>query len=483
MAKLTASSLQSILPASCAISTPKENDTPQSFLHKRWMNLGSSTLPAAVIVPSTDEDVVAVVKFAAAEGLKVIPKCGACGGLVVTNNKTFLLDMERFRSVSIDTDAQTVTFGGGALTRDVQPAVTETGFYTGWPNLGYVGMVGNILGGGINLVQGKRGHACDNLISARLVTGSGAIVTVSSTSTGPEKDLFNQLKGAGTGFGVVLSMTLRIYPTVELGLADNSKIPSIRAWFSRENFSVAASLWDKIIEENIVSNIGFILTVAPPFLPIAGQPCIMADASYLGSQEDAERAFKPFIDPAVKEKATMIMSSSSEITTMNDMRDKIMRKGSNMDCFNGLMKELSSATIIRAAEKWCDLVVTHGKDVGQTMTVFHPMHASTLMKIDQNSESFMCHRDRNFMMQAVPWNLEEDYLRIGKEYCQAVLDIARSEDAAKGVPNAVLAGNGRVETNMAEILTQEKIELLKDRKRQWDPKGVFWNPAADGWGI
>ncbi|KAI1756940.1 FAD-binding domain-containing protein [Xylaria castorea] len=481
MATFTASPIQLALPSSCAVSTPGENDTVYSFLNKRWMTMGSSTLPAATVVPSTKEDVVAVVRYAAANGMKVLPQCGGCGGLVVTNNKTIHLDMGKFRSVNVDVESQTVTFGGGTLTKDLQPAVTEKGFYTGWPNLGAVGMVGNILGGGINLFEGTKGHTCDNLLGAQLVTGTGDIIEVSETSTGPERELFDQLKGAGAGFGVVLSMTMHIYPTAELGLAGNEKIPDIMIMFSRDNFDAAAELWEVVSRSPARMTAGFVLMAAPPGTPNAGQPIVLAQASYLGTQADADKAFVHWNDTAIAERAIVVKPGSSELTGMNLQRDAMMTKGSNMDCYNCLVKELSGATFLRAANRFAEFVDAYGPNIARCMTALHPMHADTLMKVSEGQESWMCHRDRNFMVQAVPWNLTDEYVEAGRQYGRDILEIVRTEDSSKGTPNAILAGNARVETDMTEILTLEKIKVMKKRKQQWDPHSVFWNPAVDGW--
>ncbi|KAI8954082.1 FAD-binding domain-containing protein [Xylaria longipes] len=470
MSAFTASQIQSASPPSCTVSTPGENDTVYSFLNNRWMTMGSSTLPAASVVPSTKEDVVAVVRYAAANGLRVLPQCGGCGGLVITNSKTLYLDMEKFHS-DVDVESQTVTFGGGTLTKDLQPAVSEKGFYTGWAHFGAVGMVGTILGGGINLFQGTKGHTCDNLIGAQLVTGAGEIIEVSETSAGSEKELFNQLKGAGAGFGVVLSMTMRIYPTAELGTA----------MFSRDNFDAAAKLWELVSRAPAPITASFILMAGPPGTPNAGKPIVIAQASYPGPQADADKAFAPWIDPVIRERAIMVKPGSSELTRMNMQRDAMMTKGSNTDCHNCLVKELSGATLLRAANRFAEFVDTYGLNIARCMTALHPMHADGLTKASEGQESWMCHRDRNFMVQTVPWHLADEYAEAGRQYGRDILEIVRSEDSAKGTPNAILAGNARVEADMIEILTPEKIEIMKKRKQQWDPHGVFWNPAVDGW--
>lgn len=125
------SDIQTALPKSCEIRTPASNDTVESYLSDRWMKLGPSTLPAATVVPSNEEDIVATVGFAAANGLRVIPKCGGLGGLVLVNNKTLYLDMKNFTDIKVDSEHRTVTVGGGALVKQVLKTVLASGFYTG----------------------------------------------------------------------------------------------------------------------------------------------------------------------------------------------------------------------------------------------------------------------------------------------------------------------------------------------------------------
>lgn len=129
---VTAADIKAGLPASCAVQAPAADDTLSSFMSHRWMSLGpSSTLPAATVTPSTEDDVVAAVRFAGGNGLRVIPKCGGLGGLVVLNERALYLDMARFTDVRIDPNARTVTVGGGVLTGQLLKEVIGAGFYTG----------------------------------------------------------------------------------------------------------------------------------------------------------------------------------------------------------------------------------------------------------------------------------------------------------------------------------------------------------------
>jgi hypothetical protein len=69
-------------------------------------------------------------------------------------------------------------------------------------------MLGATLGGGVGRYQGLHGMILDSLLSVRMVTGTGDIVTASATQN-PE--LFWGMRGAGFNYGIVVSATYRIY--------------------------------------------------------------------------------------------------------------------------------------------------------------------------------------------------------------------------------------------------------------------------------
>ena len=71
------------------------------------------------------------------------------------------------------------------------------------------GIAGLTLGGGLGWLMGKHGIAADNLVSAEVVTASGAVVTASESE---HPDLFWALRGGGGNFGVVSSFEYRLHP-------------------------------------------------------------------------------------------------------------------------------------------------------------------------------------------------------------------------------------------------------------------------------
>lgn len=77
-----------------------------------------------------------------------------------------------------------------------------------------VGMVGATLGAGVGRYQGFHGLIIDNLLSVRMITAKGEIITVSAQE---HSDLFWGMRGAGMNFGVILSATYHVFDLVKDG--------------------------------------------------------------------------------------------------------------------------------------------------------------------------------------------------------------------------------------------------------------------------
>ena len=77
-----------------------------------------------------------------------------------------------------------------------------------------VGMSGATLGGGIGFYSSQFGAISDSLHSIKMILASGASVTASEHEN---SNLFWAMKGAGSNFGAVLSLTYNVYESPNAG--------------------------------------------------------------------------------------------------------------------------------------------------------------------------------------------------------------------------------------------------------------------------
>jgi FAD/FMN-containing dehydrogenase len=169
--------------------------------------------PAAVVCAAGVADVIATVRFAAEHGLPVAIRCGGhnVAGTSVGDG-SIVIDLAQFKSVRVDPAQRTARAGGGVLWCEYDRETQAFGLASPGGAISTTGIAGLTLGGGYGYLSRRYGMACDNLLSADVVTASGELVTASA---GSHPDLFWALRGGGGNFGVVTSLEFQLHPVRE----------------------------------------------------------------------------------------------------------------------------------------------------------------------------------------------------------------------------------------------------------------------------
>ncbi|MCF6523539.1 FAD-binding oxidoreductase [Streptomyces sp. JJ36] len=166
--------------------------------------------PALVARCRDESDVAEAVAFARDTGLAPAVRGGGHGvaGHAVSDGG-LVVDLSEMREVGTDPARATVRAQGGCTLGDVDAATQRHGLAVPLGVVSETGIAGLTLSGGIGWLRRKYGLSCDNLLSARVVTADGAVVTASAEE---HRDLFWALRGGGGNFGVVTSFTFRAHP-------------------------------------------------------------------------------------------------------------------------------------------------------------------------------------------------------------------------------------------------------------------------------
>lgn len=166
--------------------------------------------PAVIVRCAGQSDVARALDFAEAGNLPLAVHGGGhsrlgygmCEGGVV-------IDLSGMKRVEVDAHKRVARVEAGALVRDLDEATQRFGFATTSGGCPSVGVAGLTLGGGEGRLMDKYGLACDNLLSAQIVTVDGRRVEASHESN---PDLFWAIRGGGGNFGIVTTLEYQLHP-------------------------------------------------------------------------------------------------------------------------------------------------------------------------------------------------------------------------------------------------------------------------------
>ncbi len=155
-------------------------------------------------------DVIACVNFARDRRLPLAVRGGghSVPGFGVCDNG-LVIDLCRLKGVRVDTKNRTVRVEGGCTWGDVDHATHVFGLATPGGLISTTGVGGLTTGGGFGYLSRRYGLACDNLISADVITADGQMRTASATEN---PDLFWAIRGGSGNFGILTSLEFRLYP-------------------------------------------------------------------------------------------------------------------------------------------------------------------------------------------------------------------------------------------------------------------------------
>lgn len=165
--------------------------------------------PAVIAQPRIAADAIAVVNWARKIRRPLVVRCGGLhpAGLSSANDAV-VVDLGLMRHVTIDPQAKTARVAGGTLGGDLQVEASRYGLGGVSGILAATGLVGATLHGGFGLLSRRHGWGSDNVLAFDVVTADGELRTI-TPETEPELDW--AMRGAGSSFGVVTSMVIKLH--------------------------------------------------------------------------------------------------------------------------------------------------------------------------------------------------------------------------------------------------------------------------------
>ncbi|WP_062389550.1 FAD-binding oxidoreductase [Demequina iriomotensis] len=246
--------------------------------------------PFAVARPESAEDVVAIVRAAAATGLRVAPQSTGHGAGALADSdlsRTILVSLAGLRGVTVDPATRTARVLGGSQWNDVLAQAAPHGLTAMHGSAGDVGVVGYSLSGGLSFFARAHGLAVNAVRAVQIVTAEGRLVRASAEEN---TELFWAVRGGSGAFGIVVSIEVDLLPYADLFagmlLWDVSRAPAVaHAW----------AAWTRTAPESVSTSLRIMhfppLPELPPFL--SGRSVVVIDGVVLAPDDAAAEIIEP----------------------------------------------------------------------------------------------------------------------------------------------------------------------------------------------
>ncbi len=264
--------------------------------------------PALIARCNSTTDVVAAVKFARSQDLRIAVRGGGhnvAGNAV--NDGGLVIDLSPMKGIQVDPAKRTAYAQPGVIWGELDQETQKFGLATPGGVVSSTGIAGFTLSGGMALTSRKWGLACDNLLSVEIVTADGEVRQASMTE---HPDLFWGIRGGGGNFGIVTWFEYQLHaigpeiatPTTIYALEDAREV--MRGW---RDYVASAP-------DEVTSMLSFWSMPPLPGLPaeLHGAPIVIASGAYAGPVSEGEQALQ-----ALRELATPIVDLTAPSTYLH----------------------------------------------------------------------------------------------------------------------------------------------------------------------
>ena len=399
-------------------------------------------------------DVVKAIQFAREHGLEVAIKGGGhhVAGHALCDDG-LVIDLSPMKGIRVDPVQNRALTQTGLTWADFDHETQTWGLACTGPIVSMTGVPGFTLGGGYGWLHRKLGLACDNLISADVVTAEGNLLHANAQCN---PDLFWALRGGGGNFGVVTSMEFQLHqigPQVVAGLV----------YFPLDSFSKLVDFHrDYVASAPDELMTCYVLRKAPPHpaIPqeIVGKHVVAVSFCYCGTVHEGEKWAKQLI--TFQEPIANLIGPIS-YTEFQKSLDSRWDNGFYNDWRSHYLDELTPESIAILSE-YLQQVDSPWTDI----KIFHLEGA--VNRIPENATAFGNRKARFVLVIQARWEREtetEKNLDWSHNLLQALTPFATS-----GAYSNFLAED---EGDRIPDVYGANYERLREIKKRFDPENFF----------
>jgi FAD/FMN-containing dehydrogenase len=427
-----------------------------------WNRLIPRRAPQIVIRVQDEQDVIAAIRFARENKLKVVVRGGGHNWCQPTlRNGGLLIDLAELNKViSIDVGARKAVVQPIISNRDIQKTLNAKGLAYPSGHCPQVKLSGYLLGGGMSWNQGVWGSGTESVEAIDLVTAEGKLVRVSKEENA---EYFWAARGSGSGFfGVVTRYHLKLYPLPKA-------IHGSTYYYSMDDAAaVAGWLGENAAKISPAVELSLFLLEAPANLKEktaaqGGKLAMVTATAFTDSAEEAQTMLKPLEDcPFLDKSLSRSFAAPLVFEKMFDLSGALWPEG--------LRNRVEATFSNTSPGKLVKAVAVHMTKCPSPITVI-------LFVIFTGPNVPALHPDTAYSMSARvyggPWTMWKD----------AADDAANSQwhDECTALLRPFNIGyyvgesdTVRRPSNAVESVLPENWKRLADLRDKYDPDGVFF---------
>lgn len=185
-----------------------------------------------------------------------------------------------------------------------------------------VGAIPYFLNGGASITSSITGFGSDQIVSARLITATGELISVSTVS---HPELLYAIRGAGQFFGLVTQLVVKAYPLSALG-NERGEIWAGAFVFPLERAGEVVAVTEELMADSTYATAGMMMIMA---LPPLRTPSLAISARYTGDPNYASEAFKPLyaLNPVVTSGSAVPIQNASDCHEVLGAKRRFKRFG------------------------------------------------------------------------------------------------------------------------------------------------------------
>lgn len=410
--------------------------------------------PAMIVRCAGAADVITAVNFARKNG---IPISVRGGGHNVAGNALcdggMVIDLSRMKAIWVDPATGHARAEGGVSWGEFDHETQIYGLATTGGIVSTTGIAGFTLGGGIGWLMRKYGLACDNLISADVITAEGRFLKANEEQN---QDLFWGVRGGGGNFGIVTSFKYHLHPV--------GPVMAGRIIYAFEKARDVLKFYRNYIADapnELSTMVAFMTAASTPSLPASlhGRPAVSVIVCYTGPPKSGEKILRPLRKAFVPEIDSIRVMPYTELQSMFDGEAPW-----------GLKNYWKSEYLAEISDGVIEPIIEYASRISSPLSQIHIQHLQGAVGRVGEAETAFSHRNSAFVMNIVSkWHNDiesEKHIQWTRELAAVMTPFATG-----GVYVNFLGDEG--DDRVRAAYGPEKYRRLSEVKKKYDPENFF----------